>query len=157
MNTGSRPTAVPGYDNNEWVIHDPGSDELAEEFDEAMELAHAGRHQESMRRLVEILNKHPWHIDAVMVIRKHKNVFADMSGHGFRRWRFYEGLATAIEYDVGHKIFFGSDYPFAKVDDSVQHLYDASRMARQAGLPLIPEAFIEDMLQRDSLQVLGMN
>ena len=65
MNTGSRPTAVPGYDNNEWVIHDPGSDELAEEFDEAMELAHAGRHQESMRRLVEVLNKHPWHIVAL--------------------------------------------------------------------------------------------
>ena len=55
MNTGSRPTAVPGYDNNEWVIHDRGSDELAEEFDEALELSYAGRHQESMRRLVEVL------------------------------------------------------------------------------------------------------
>ena len=65
MNTGRRPTAVPGYDNNEWVIHDPGSDELAEEFDEALELSYAGRHQESMRRLVEVLNKHPWHIDAL--------------------------------------------------------------------------------------------
>lgn len=65
MNTRRRPTAVPGYDNNEWVIHDPGSDEFAEEFDEAMGLSYAGRRQESMHRLVEVLNKHPWHIDAL--------------------------------------------------------------------------------------------
>lgn len=99
---------------------------------------------------------HPWHTDAVMVIRKHRNVYADMSGWGFRRLRFYQALATTIEYGVGHKILFGSDYPFAKVDDSVQYLYDASRMATQAGLPPISESFIEEMLQRDSLEVLGM-
>ena len=100
---------------------------------------------------------HPWHIDAVMIVRKHKNVYADMSGFGFRRLRFYQALATAIEYDVGHKILFGSDYPFAGVDDSVRYLYDASRMAARAGLPPIPEAYIEDMLERDSLKVLGMD
>ena len=99
---------------------------------------------------------HPWHTDAVMVIRKHRNVYADMSGWGYRRLRFYEALATAIEYGVGHKILFGSDYPFAKVDDSVQYLHDASRMAAQAGLPPIPESFIEEMLRCDSLEVLGM-
>ena len=99
---------------------------------------------------------HPWHTDAVMVIRKHRNVWADMSGWGFRRLRFYEALATAIEYGVGHKILFGSDYPFAKVDDSVQYLHDASRMAAGAGLPQISESFINDMLQRDSLEILGM-
>ena len=63
---------------------------------------------------------------------------------------------TAIEYDVGHKILFGSDYPYAGVDDSVRYLYDASRMAARAGLPPIPETYIEDMLERDSLQLLGM-
>ena len=99
---------------------------------------------------------HPWHTDAVMVIRKHRNVYGDMSGFGFRRLRFYQALATAIEYGVGHKILFGSDYPFAKVDDSVQYLYDVSHMAAQAGLPPISEAYIEDMLLRDSLRVLGM-
>ena len=65
MNTGSCPTAVPGYDTNEWVIRDPGSDEFAEEFDEALELSYAGRHQESMRRLVAVLSKLSWHIDAL--------------------------------------------------------------------------------------------
>jgi hypothetical protein len=100
---------------------------------------------------------HPWCEDAVMVVRKHKNVYADMSGFGFRRLRFYTALATAIEYDVAHKIFFGSDYPFAKVDDSVQYLYDAANLAKQAGLPPIPESFIEEMLARDSMKILGMD
>lgn len=100
---------------------------------------------------------HPWHDDAVMVVRKHRNVYADMSGHAFRRLHFYQGLATAVEYDIGHKIIFGSDYPFCGVDDSVQALYDTSQMAANAGLPPIPQAFIEDMLQRDSLKLLGMD
>ena len=99
---------------------------------------------------------HPWHTDAVMVIRKHRNVYADMSGFGFRRLQFYQALVTAHEYGVAHKIFFGSDYPFATVDDSVQYLYDASEMAAKTNLPPISEEFIEGMLQRDSFKVMGM-
>jgi len=99
---------------------------------------------------------HPWHDDAVMVVRKHRNVYADMSGHAHRRLHFYQALATAIEYDIGHKIIFGSDYPFCGVEDSVQGMHDAARMASRAGLPPIPQAFIDEMLERDSLKLLGM-
>ena len=79
-----------------------------------------------------------------------------MSGFGFRRLQFYQALVTAHEYGVAHKIFFGSDYPFATVDDSVQYLYDASEMAAKTNLPPISEEFIEGMLQRDSFKVMGM-
>ena len=65
MNSAHIPTAVEGYDRNEWVIGDSRSDELAEEFDEALDLADAGRHEESIRRLVEILKRHSRHIDAL--------------------------------------------------------------------------------------------
>ena len=99
---------------------------------------------------------HPWFADAVMVIRKHENVYGDMSGYGFRRLRFYQALRTAIEYDVGHKILFGSDYPFCGVEASIEYMRDAAEMARKAGLPEIPSSFIDEMLERDSFDLLGM-
>ena len=100
---------------------------------------------------------HPWITDAVMVMRKHRNVYGDISGFGFRRWRFYQALATAVEYDVGHKLLFGSDYPICTLEASIGYLRDATEMAERAGLPEIPESTVEDLLQRDSLKILGMS
>ena len=99
---------------------------------------------------------HPWYTDAVMVMRKHRNVYGDMSGFGFRRWRFYVSLATALEYDVGDKVLFGTDYPFCTVEQSVRYLHDAAALARRSGLPEIPARFVDAMLERDSLALLGM-
>ena len=99
---------------------------------------------------------HPWYTDAVMVARKHRNVYCDMSGYGFRRWRFYVSLATAFEYDIGDKVLFGSDYPICSVEDSVTYLRDAVELARRTGLPEIPASFVDDVLERDSLALLGM-
>ena len=94
--------------------------------------------------------------DAVMVARKHRNVYCDMSGFGFRRWRFYVSLATALEYDIGDKVLFGSDYPICSVEDSVTYLRDAVELARRTGLPEIPASFVDAVLERDSLALLGM-
>jgi predicted TIM-barrel fold metal-dependent hydrolase len=91
-----------------------------------------------------------------MVMRKHRHVYGDMSGFGFRRWRFYVSLATAVEYDVGDKVLFGTDYPFCSVEESVRYLRDAVDMARRSGLPQIPARFVDAMLERDSLALLGM-
>ena len=99
---------------------------------------------------------HPWYTDAVMVARKHRNVYCDMSGFGFRRWRFYVSLATALEYDIGDKVLFGSDYPICSVEDSVTYLRDAVELARRTGLPAIPASFVDAVLERDSLALLGM-
>jgi len=117
-------------------------DEVAQRFPKLrMNLCHIG---------------HPWNTDAVMVVRKHRNVYTDISGYGFRRWRFYEALRTAVEYDVGHKLLFGSDYPICTVEATLQYVRDAQEMAKRAGLPEIPEKVVEEMLQRNSLKLLGM-
>ena len=69
---------------------------------------------------------------------------------------FYQALIAAVEYDVGHKILFGSDYPFCGVEASIEYMREAAEMAQTAGLPAIPASLIDDMLERDSLQLLGM-
>ena len=100
---------------------------------------------------------HPWHTEAVMVVRKHPNVYTDVSGGGNRPWQFYQALVTAVEYDVGHKLLFGSDYPILTVERSIELLHATRAWAARAGLPEIPANVKEDMLQRDSLKLLGMD
>lgn len=65
MNAEHSPIAVAEHDSNEWVVSDPLSDGLVEDLDEALDLADAGRHEKSIRRLVRILKEHPKHIDAL--------------------------------------------------------------------------------------------
>jgi len=117
-------------------------DEVAQRFPKLpMQICHMG---------------HPWHDDAVMVVRKHPNVYTDISGIGPRKWKFYEALRTAHEYDVGHKLLFGSDYPFTTVDSTIEDLKNTALMAKNIGLPEIPQTLIEDLLERDSMKLLGM-
>ncbi|MDW8215721.1 MAG: amidohydrolase family protein, partial [Roseiflexaceae bacterium] len=54
---------------------------------------------------------HPWQTDTCAVIRKHPNIFADLSGDFYRPFSFWEQLIKATEWNVLDKILLGSDYP----------------------------------------------
>ena len=41
---------------------------------------------------------HPWHADCITVIRKHPNVYADLSGQLYRPWSMYTGMRLAWEW-----------------------------------------------------------
>jgi predicted TIM-barrel fold metal-dependent hydrolase len=43
---------------------------------------------------------HPWVLDCVAVVRKHPNVFADVSALHPRPWQLYNALRAAIEYRI---------------------------------------------------------
>ena len=65
-------------------------DELAMDFpDLKIVMAHMG---------------HPWHEDCITVIRKHPNVYADVSGQFYRPWQMYNGMRLAFEWSVMHKL-----------------------------------------------------
>ena len=51
----------------------------------------------------------PWQIDCIAVIRKHPNVWADISAIHYRPWSYYNCLRLATEWSVMHKLLFGSD------------------------------------------------
>jgi uncharacterized protein len=99
---------------------------------------------------------HPFSEECLVVIRKHPNVYADISALYYRPWQFYNTLIAAQEYRVTHKLLFGSDYPFAKGLESVQGLRDINRVTGSSGLPRVDPAVIEDILNRDSLALMGI-
>ena len=55
---------------------------------------------------------HPWQRDCAVVIRKHANVYADVSGGGWvRPYQAWEALVLMVEWGVTDKLLFGSDFP----------------------------------------------
>jgi hypothetical protein len=99
---------------------------------------------------------HPWVEEAIVVVRKHPNVYADVSALHPRPWQLYHTLRTAIEYRVDGKLLFGSDYPFFTPEETIAGLRSAAELARRARLPEIPEEVIEGIVHRPALELLGL-
>jgi predicted TIM-barrel fold metal-dependent hydrolase len=135
--TTFRRTAPLGY-SRPWLW-----DEVAIAYPELrMVLAHVG---------------HPFCAECLVVIRKHPHLYADISALFYRPWQFYNTLIAAQEYQVTHKLLFGTDYPFTTTADSVRGLRGANDVVAESGLPRVLEETIEGILSRDAFALLGID
>jgi predicted TIM-barrel fold metal-dependent hydrolase len=89
---------------------------------------------------------HPWYEECIVVVRKHPNVFAEVSALFYRPWQFWNILITAQEYLVIDKIFWGTDFPFARVDESINGLRNVNRVIEGTALPRVSEATVKQIL-----------
>jgi predicted TIM-barrel fold metal-dependent hydrolase len=99
---------------------------------------------------------HPYEPECVATIRKHPNLYADVSALHYRPFQLYHSLMLVQEYGVWDKILFGTDYPFTTVDASMAGLRGLNQITTGTGLPRLNEEAIEDMIYRDSLEILGL-
>jgi predicted TIM-barrel fold metal-dependent hydrolase len=99
---------------------------------------------------------HPYEPECVVVIRKHPNVYADVSALHYRPHQLYHSLMLVQEYGVWHKLLFGTDYPFTTVDASVAGLRTLNEMVVGTTLPSLDTEQIERMIHRDSRPLLGL-
>ncbi len=100
---------------------------------------------------------HPYEGECVAVIRKHPNVYADLSALHYRPFQLYHSLMLVQEYGVWHKVLFGTDYPFTSVDASIQGLMGLNQMLEGTALPRLREEEIEAVIHRDSLDLLRLS
>ena len=107
-------------------------------------------------RLVLAHLGHPFEGECVAVIRKHPNVYADISALHYRPWQLYNSLMLVQEYGVWHKLLFGTDYPFTTVNDSLTGLRSLNNQLEGTRLPKLNTEAIEAMISRNSLQLLGL-
>ncbi|QOY89582.1 amidohydrolase family protein [Paludibaculum fermentans] len=99
---------------------------------------------------------HPWINETLVLIRKNRNMYADISALFYRPWQFYNALVAAMEYGVLDRLLLGSDYPFTTPQGTMDALRSVNRMAENTNLPRIPEKAIEGMIHRDTLDLLGL-
>ncbi len=96
---------------------------------------------------------HPWEAECVAVIRKHPNVYADLSGLSYRPWRFYNTMMVVGEYNVQHKVLFASDYPWTTPGESIDALQKVNQVAAP-GMPQVSLEITDEIIHRDSLKLL---
>lgn len=99
---------------------------------------------------------HPYEGECVAVIRKHPNVYADISALHYRPFQFYHALMLVQEYGVWDKLLFGSDYPFTTVNASIDGLRKLNDMLEGTKLPRLNPGQIESLISRDALARLGL-
>lgn len=99
---------------------------------------------------------HPYEGECVAVIRKHPNVYADVSALHYRPFQLYHSLMLVQEYGVWNKVLFGTDYPFTTVNASLAGLRSLNDMLAGTALPRLDEREIEAMIERDSLSLLAL-
>lgn len=100
---------------------------------------------------------HPWQRETIVTIRKHPNVYADVSGLFYRPWSLYEGLRLATEWGALNKLLFGSDYPLATPAETAAGLRGVNAPIMGTSLPPVPLDAIEEILNRDPLPLLGLD
>ena len=99
---------------------------------------------------------HPWQRDAAVILRKHPNVYADVSGVWLRPWQGWEALIGMIEWGVTDKLLFGTDFPFWTPREAMDKMRRLNDQVEGTNLPRIPDEVIEGIINRNSLELLGL-
>ena len=100
---------------------------------------------------------HPYEGECVVVIRKHANVYADLSALFYRPFQLFHSLMLVQEYGVWDKVLFGTDYPFTTISDTIRGLRGLNDMVQGTSLPRLNGDKIESVIQRDTLPLLGLS
>jgi predicted TIM-barrel fold metal-dependent hydrolase len=98
---------------------------------------------------------HPWQRDANVVLRKHANVYADVSASWARPMDGFLALVNAQEWGVVDKLLFGSDFPLWTPSTAIAGLRNLTTL-RAGTLPHVLEETVEAIIHRDSLALLEL-
>ena len=97
---------------------------------------------------------HPWYEECIVVARKNPNVYCEVSALYYRPWQFWNILICAQEYQITlrDKIFWGTDFPFTTVPESIAGLRNVNKVVEGSGLPRVSDETIEKILHSDPLR-----
>ena len=94
---------------------------------------------------------HPWYEECIVVARKNPNVYCEVSALYYRPWQFWNILVCAQEYTIANrnKIFWGTDFPFTTVADSIAGLRNVNQVVAGSGLPPVTQDTLDQILHSD--------
>ena len=99
---------------------------------------------------------HPWIDETISLLGKHPTMVSDLALQYGKKWRFYNTMRLAIDYNVTGQLVFGSDVPFQKPHDAVRSFKGINEWAKENGLPPISESLIDDILYNRPLELVGL-
>lgn len=89
---------------------------------------------------------HPWYEETIAVVRKQPNCYCEVSALFYRPWQFWNILIAAQEYGVFDKIFFGTDFPFSGVEESIAGIRNVNAVVEGTKMPRVSKEVIEGII-----------
>ena len=108
----------------------------------------------NLRMIVAHLGQ-PHMQETIILVRKNKNVFTDLSARFHRPWQLYNGLVIAKEYGILPKVFFGSDFPNRGPTEALALFEKIASFTEGTNLPPITREDIHDIVYNRPLSLLG--
>ena len=99
----------------------------------------------------------PWVEETIVMLGKHANVYADVSGLLGRTWQAYNALVSTYQHGIIDKLLFGSDFPYTNATECIEALYSINQLAQGTNLPLVPREALRGIVERDTLSLLGLS
>ena len=98
----------------------------------------------------------PFVDQTLAMLTKHENVFADLTIRPGKVWQTYNIVVAAHEWGIMDKLVFGSGYPRSSAGECIETLLGFNMLLADTKLPTVPRASIRNVIERDSLDLLGI-
>ncbi len=99
---------------------------------------------------------HPFTEQTIVLLRKHPNVYGDLTIYPGHVWQVYNTVLRAHESGVMSKLVFGSGFPTGRANQCIETLLGFNKMLGDTNLPVVPRGEIRNIIERDSLTLLGI-
>jgi len=98
----------------------------------------------------------PWQDQALLTAAEYENVYIDLAGLANRTWMAYQTLVHAYQFGLTHKLLLASDFPAAGSAATIEAIYSINQLVGQTNLPSIPRQKLREIVERDTLKLLGL-
>ncbi len=98
----------------------------------------------------------PFVEQTLLMVAKHENVYADLTIKPENVWQVYNMVVAANERKVMDKLLFGSGFPSGTAGVCIETLLGFNKLLADTNLPTVPRDRIQGIVERDTLQLLGI-
>lgn len=99
---------------------------------------------------------YPWIDETLVLLAKHANVFAEISGLLHQPWQLYRVLVSAYQAGVLDGLLFGSHFPYSQPAVAIEAIYSVNQFCQGTNLPNIPREQLRQLVERNTLELLGI-
>jgi predicted TIM-barrel fold metal-dependent hydrolase len=98
----------------------------------------------------------PFVDQTISMVGKHENVYADLTIKPKNIWQTYNMVMAAHEHGVMDKLLFGSGFPSCNAGQCIETLLGFNMLLADTNLPTVPRGNIRNIIERDTLKLLGI-
>lgn len=125
-------------------------------FGEPMLIDEIARKFPELKIIVSSMGQ-PYVDQTVVLLGKHENVYADLTIKPEHVWQTYNTVLKAYQGGIMDKLLFGSGYPTATAPECIETLLGFNKLLTNTDLPTVPREKIRSVIERNALEVLGIN